>query len=224
MDIKDTLLIFDCDGVLVDSEVIACNIRAMQISKLGYPITGEEYLLRFSGRNNEENKREVEQLLGRSIPNDYNEAFLSKLFKTYHKELSPIEGIESILAVLKNKCVASNTQKNRLHTTLHTANLLAYFEQDYLFSVDMVAKGKPAPDLFLLAAQKMGYPPEKCLVIEDGIAGIQAAIRADMKVIAFTGGSHIKYDYQRQRLIEAGATTVFSNMRELYNLLGLDKQ
>jgi HAD superfamily hydrolase (TIGR01509 family) len=211
------LVIFDCDGVLVDSEGIACRADAACLAEIGIAITAEEVMERYVGISATAMFADLEVRYGR-LPPDFPERLRARVAATFDAELAAIPGIETALAGLASRrCVASSSTPERLRHSLGLVGLLPYFEP-YIFSAVQVKRGKPAPDLFLFAATQMDVPPEKCLVIEDSEAGVRAALAAGMCVLGFTGGSYCGPGHG-SRLREAGAAAIFNDMRDLQELI-----
>jgi HAD superfamily hydrolase (TIGR01509 family) len=216
---RPDLLIFDCDGVLIDSQVIQCRIDAAEFTRLGYPVTADELARRFIGVATKEMQTQVEQVLGRNFPLGFEDERDRLVDAAYRSELKAIAGVrEAVVEIGIPACVASNAQTSRLRQVLGLTDLLGFFEPN-VFGADMVAHPKPAPDLFLFAADRMGVAPSQCLVIEDSTAGIEAAPAAGMPVVGFHGGGHCFEGYEIQ-LSAAGAAAVFREMRHLNALLG----
>jgi HAD superfamily hydrolase (TIGR01509 family) len=216
------LVIFDCDGVLVDSEVISCQAHADVLSLCGYPITAEQVFDRFLGRSAKQARLEVEAELGRGLPEDFTERLQDQLFRAFVADLKPVSGITQALdAIDLPICVASSGSHQRMQVSLGATRLYDRFAPN-IFSSSQVEHGKPAPDLFLFAAAQMRADPARCVVIEDSVAGIRGAVTAGMTVLGFHGGSHCGPDYALT-LQGAGATATFSNMSALPALIaGLD--
>jgi HAD superfamily hydrolase (TIGR01509 family) len=212
------LVIFDCDGVLVDSEMIASQVLSEELAALGVPMTPENCRDRFTGVTMTAVIAGIEALLGRPLPDDFEETLQEKDFAAFERAVRPVDGVEAMLRGLAiPKCVASSGAIAKMHCTLTATGLLPLLEP-HLFSAQMVAHGKPAPDLFLYAADRMGVPPRDCVVIEDSAAGIEAALAAEMPVIGFAGGSHADAGYTNM-LKEAGAGTIIDHMSDLPRLL-----
>lgn len=208
------LIIFDCDGVLVDSEVISCRAHADTLTRHGYPITAEQVLERFLGRSMRHATIEIEAELGRSLPDDFASQTYAEIFRLFATSLQATPHIVEALAQIGQPvCVASSGPPEKISASLNRTGLYERFAP-HIFSAVQVRHGKPAPDLFLLAAERMQTAPEKCLVIEDSIAGIAGAIAAGMPVLGFHGGSHCRPGYG-DRLRAAGATAIFDDMRQL---------
>lgn len=212
------LIIFDCDGVLVDSEVISCRAHAETLTRHGYPITSEQVFHRFLGRSTKQANSEVEADLGRALPDDFHLQLQDTLYRTFEADLEAVPHIHAALdAITQPVCVASSGSHKRMQISLGRTRLYGRFAPN-IFSASQVDNGKPAPDLFLFAAGQMNVPPERCLVIEDSVAGIAGALAADMTVLGFHGGSHCQEGYGR-KLHDAGATAIFDDMRQLPELI-----
>jgi HAD superfamily hydrolase (TIGR01509 family) len=212
------LIIFDCDGVLVDSEVISCRAHAEVLTRHGYPISVEQVFDRFLGRSSRQARLEIEAELGHSLPDDFHGQLQDELFQSFAATLEAIPHIDQALAAIAQPvCVASSGSQQRMRVSLGRAGLYDKFAP-HIFSAAQVEHGKPAPDLFLFAASQMATPPERCLVIEDSLAGIAGALAAGMTVFGFHGGSHCRPDYG-DTLRAAGATVTFDDMRQLPELI-----
>ncbi len=208
------LVIFDCDGVLIDSEPIANRVHAQTLAGCGYAVGEEALQDRFCGISDAEMLATIEREWGRALPDDYARRIATALAEQYRCSLKPIAGIEHALARLSHPvCVASSGTPERIRLGLETVGLYGRFHP-HLFSASMVRHGKPAPDLFLYAAARMGAAPERSLVIEDSPAGIEAARAAGMTAIGFCGGSHCRPGHE-ERLKAGGAARVIADMREL---------
>jgi HAD superfamily hydrolase (TIGR01509 family) len=213
------LIIFDCDGVLVDSEVISCRAHAETLSRHGYPITPEEVLARFLGVSDREARQAIEAELGRELPGDFESQVKQATLQFYAGDLRAIAHVgEAIAAIGLPKCVASSGTPEKIHHGLTCAGLYDLLAP-HIFSATQVKRGKPAPDLFLFAAEQMRASPERCLVIEDSIPGITGALAAGMTVLGFHGGSHCRPGYG-DKLRAAGAIATFEDMRELPDMIG----
>jgi len=208
------LVIFDCDGVLIDSEVIFGRVLGECLIAAEFPITMDEAMLLGLGKNRVTLTAEVEARFRRSLPEGFFETMRAGVDVAFERELVPIPGIEQLLEVLPiARCVASNSQLTRVRHALSVTRLLPLFEP-HVFSASQVARGKPAPDLFLYAARQLGVPPEDCIVIEDSTTGVEAAIAAGMPVVGFCGGGHCSGDHP-VRLISVGCSRVFARMPDL---------
>ena len=212
------LIIFDCDGVLVDSEVISCRAHAETLTRHGYPITAEQVLERFLGRSMRQATLEVEAELGRSLPDDLQSQTYAEIFRLFATSLEATPHIgEALTQIALPVCVASSGPPEKISASLNRGGLYDRFAP-HIFSAVQVRHGKPAPDLFLFAAEQMQTLPARCLVIEDSIAGIAGAIAAGMPVLGFHGGSHCRPGYG-DGLRAAGAAATFDDMRQLPGLI-----
>jgi HAD superfamily hydrolase (TIGR01509 family) len=212
------LLIFDCDGVLIDSELIACRVVAETLTAAGYPLETRD-ILEFVGKSSRDMYARLAARFGRSLPDDLDAGLGRHLRQAFAAELQPMAGADALLRGLGGvrRCVASSSGPERIRHSLGCTGLLAHFGAD-LFSASMVARGKPAPDLFLHAASVLGVPPASCLVIEDSVPGIEAAVAAGMAPIGFTGGAHCGTDHAA-RLARAGAARIAPSMTALAEML-----
>jgi HAD superfamily hydrolase (TIGR01509 family) len=212
------LIIFDCDGVLVDSEVISCRAHAEVLSRHGYPITSQQVFDRFLGRSTHQAHLEVEAELGRSLPEDFHSQLQDEVFRSFAATLEAVPHIHDALdAIEQPVCVASSGSQQRMRISLGRVGLYDRFVPN-IFSAMQVRNGKPAPDLFLFAARQMASLPERCLVIEDSVPGVTGALAAGMTVLGFHGGSHCGPNYA-ESLRAAGALMAFGDMRQLPRLI-----
>ena len=215
-----TLVIFDCDGVLVDSEVILNRIDAKTMTDYGYPITTEECIKRFTGMNYKTVIDTIFEETGLKMPYDIFKATHTQIEDVYKKELKPL--VFSALDCLKQmgirRSVASSSPRDRVIKCLEISDQLQYFEDPAIFTSQQVTKGKPAPDLFLFAAKMMGFDPKNCIVVEDSPAGIEAAKAAHMKPIGFLGGAHTVPDWYQNR-IKTYNVPIAKTSEELISLL-----
>lgn len=212
------LVIFDCDGVLIDSEIIACRVESECLTEAGFPITAEAVMTDFVGVGASALYAHVESEQGRPLPPTFRDTVQRRLAAAFERELAPMPGVVAVLDSLGAKtCVASSSRPERLRHSLEFAGLWGYFAPN-VFSATMVKRGKPAPDLFLFAASRMGIEPSRCVVVEDSVPGVTAAVAAGMRVLGFNGGSHCR-DGHADRLRAAGAQATFADMRQLPTLL-----
>lgn len=212
------LVIFDCDGVLVDSEVISCRAHAEILTRHGYRITADQVLDRFLGMSDREARLIIESELGRALPADLETQMKQAALRHYAHDLRNIPHIgETIAAIDLPKCVASSGTPEKIRHGLETAGLYHLLAPN-IFSATQVRNGKPAPDLFLFAASQMATAPGRCVVIEDSVPGITGARAAGMTVLGFHGGSHCRPGYG-DILHAAGAAATFDDMRRLPDLL-----
>lgn len=213
------LIIFDCDGVLVDSELIASRELAAYLSDLGRPTHAEECREVFTGLSLQAVSALLVEKWGVALPNDFVAQLRTRDRAAFERDLKPVPGIFHALTALEQKdipyCVASSGTPEKIRHSLTLAGLLERFD-DHLFSASQVVHGKPAPDLFLLAAHTMGMAPAACIVVEDSAAGVQGAKAAGMRVLGFTGASHCGPGYAA-KLNQADA--VFSDLDALLDYL-----
>ena len=200
------LVIFDCDGVLVDSERIAIRIDVEVITRHGWPITESEVIELFVGRSDSFMREEVARRTGCDLGADWDAGFVDEYRRALAEELEPVAGIEQALegidALGLATCVASSGSHDKMRFTLGLTGLWDRFE-GRIFSASEVNRGKPAPDLFLYAAERMSAAPHRCAVIEDSAAGVEAAVAAGMQVFAYAGGVT-----PRERLARPGVTVI----------------
>ena len=211
------LVIFDCDGVLVDSEAIGNRFIAEALSTAGIPISAEGALSRFLGGKLTQIKKDAEKQLGQKLSSNWVEDIYKKQFIEFRRNLKPIEGIEKVLNVLQFLeipfCVGSNGPINKMDVSLGVTDLKQRFE-GRIFSADDVGIPKPAPDLYLFCAKEMGVNPGECLVVEDSPRGVRAGVSAGMTVFGYAGTKN------HAALEEAGCNQVFSTMNELAEFFG----
>jgi HAD superfamily hydrolase (TIGR01509 family) len=213
------LVIFDCDGVLVDSEVISSRAHAETLTQLGYPITPDQVLGRFLGISDREARLSIEAEIGGKLPDEFEALMNRAALDRYARDLRPISHVErAIDAIGLPKCVASSGTPEKIRHGLTCAGLFGRLAP-HIFSATQVTRGKPAPDLFLFAAEQMQSRPGRCLVVEDSVAGVTGARAAGMTVLGFHGGSHCRPGHDAA-LRAAGAHGTFGDMRQLPGLLG----
>jgi HAD superfamily hydrolase (TIGR01509 family) len=180
-------VIFDCDGVLVDSEPISNRVLAAMLTDLGLPTTAEESMAAHLGRAWPSVAELIEARLGRPLAEDFRPRYVEGMLAAFERELEPVPGIVEALDAIDNpSCVASSGAHEKMRMTLAHTGLLERFE-GRIFSATEVARGKPAPDLFLHAAERMGWAPEDCVVVEDSAAGVEAARAAGMRALGYAG-------------------------------------
>ncbi|AJC57496.1 HAD family hydrolase [Streptomyces sp. 769] len=211
------LIIFDNDGVLVDSEPISNRILAGYLTELGHPTTYEESLRDFMGGSVQRVRDMVREKSGRALPTDFEAGFHTRVFAEFRRRLQAVPGVEAVLEKLAADgvpyCVGSSGSHERIRVALTKTGLFERFGAERVFSSQDVARGKPAPDLFLHAAKEMGVAPGRCAVVEDSPLGVRAAVAAGMDVYGFTAMT------PAAKLREAGATALFSDMAELPQLV-----
>ncbi|MGI5410317.1 HAD family hydrolase [Streptomyces chartreusis] len=209
------LVIFDNDGVLVDSEPISNRLLAAYLTELGHPTSYEDSIRDYMGSAMHRIHDLVLERTGERLPDDFDDVFHARVFAAFERELKAVPGAVDVLEKLGAEgvpyCVASSGSHERIRVGHRTTGLDRYFDEGRVFSSQDVGRGKPAPDLFLHAAERMGVAPARCLVVEDSPLGVQAAVAAGMDVYGFTAMT------PAAKL--AGATQLFSDMGELADLL-----
>ncbi|MFF5436669.1 HAD family hydrolase [Streptomyces achromogenes] len=209
------LVIFDNDGVLVDSEPISNRLLAGYLTELGHPTSYEDSIRDYMGSAMHRVHDLVLERTGRRLPEDFDEVFHARVFAAFERELRPVPGVTDVLEKLAADgmpyCVASSGSHERIRVGHRTTGLDRWFTDERIFSSEDVGRGKPAPDLFLYAAERMGVAPGRCVVVEDSPLGVQAAVAAGMDVYGFTAMT------PPERL--AGAGRLFAHMGELAGLL-----
>lgn len=210
------LIIFDCDGVLVDSEILAAEVEAKLLSDSGYPITTEEICERFAGMTWRDILLAIEQEASIPLQATLLDASRKALDERIKRELKPLPGIRQAVEQLPEpRCVCSNSTTERLDMMLTKVGLIDLFRPNIFSAEDLGPdRVKPKPDIFLHGAKEMGADPARTLVIEDSVHGVTGAKAAGMRVIGFTGGSH-SYPSHADTLTDAGAETVINRMEEL---------
>jgi HAD superfamily hydrolase (TIGR01509 family) len=212
------LILFDCDGVLVDSEILACRVvsECLRDQDIFMPTT--EVIRRYMGLSNKSMMLDLTTTFEGAIPKTFAQYISARTAEAFELELQCTPGIKEVLTSLSTQiCVASSSSPERIKRSLTLTGLIDYFGR-HIFSATQVEQGKPAPDLFLFAAASMAASPECCVVIEDSIPGVIAARSAHMQVFGFTGGSHCTPDHG-EKLLAAGAAITFQRMSDLPGLL-----
>ncbi|MFE2496732.1 HAD family hydrolase [Streptomyces scopuliridis] len=209
------LIIFDNDGVLVDSEPLSNTILAAYLTELGHPTSYEDSLRDYMGAAVHRVHDLVKERTGHLLPADFDDTLHARVFAAFERELEPVDGVTEVLEKLAGDgvpyCVASSGSHERIRVGHRKTGLTRWFEDSIIFSAQDVGRGKPAPDLFLHAAERMGVAPDRCAVVEDSPLGVRAARAAGMDVYAFTAMT------PADQL--PGATGYFSRMAELPGLL-----
>ncbi|MGI5377277.1 HAD family hydrolase [Streptomyces sp. CA-251387] len=209
------LVIFDNDGVLVDSEPISNRHLAAYLTELGHPTSYEDSIRDYMGSAMHRIHELVLERTGQRLPEDFDDVFHARVFDAFERELKAVAGARVVLEKLAADgvayCVASSGSHERIRVGHRATELERFFDDGRIFSSQDVGRGKPAPDLFLHAAQRMGVEPERCVVVEDSPLGVQAAVAAGMDVYGFTAMT------PADRL--RGATQLFSDMGKLAGLL-----
>jgi HAD superfamily hydrolase (TIGR01509 family) len=214
------LVIFDCDGVLVDSEVISNNVLARLLTEEGLPMTLKETRRDYQGLLLDEILTRTEELFGRKLPDDFLDRFQDQRAEEFRRELKPVPGaaeaVERVKASGTAVCVASQGRLEKTRMTLGLTGLDRLFAPEAIFSAYQVERGKPFPDLFLHAAQAMGAEPGRAVVVEDTPSGVSAAVAAGMRVIGYAA------DSDAQALRAAGADPLLGSLQQLPAALGLE--
>jgi HAD superfamily hydrolase (TIGR01509 family) len=209
------LVIFDNDGVLVDSEPLSNRHLAAYLTELGHPTTYEDSIRDYMGSAMHRIHDLVLERTGQRLPADFDDVFHARVFAAFERELKPVAGVVGVLERLRAEgvpyCVASSGSHERIRVGHRVTGLDRWFDEGRIFSSQDVGRGKPAPDLFLHAAREMGVAPERCIVVEDSPLGVQAAVAAGMDVVGFTAMT------PAEKL--AGAGKLFADMGELADLL-----
>jgi HAD superfamily hydrolase (TIGR01509 family) len=198
-------LIFDFDGVIADSEAIANTVLAETVTGLGHSTTLDQALTRYSGRRWDEVMAEIESATGKPVPSSFASELKLATLDRFRTDLKEVEGAANFIRRFSHlpRCIASSSSIDRLQLCLSVLALEAEFG-NHVFSADMVERGKPHPDIFLFAAERLGADPNECLVIEDSAGGIKAAVAAGMTTVGLCAASHIRAGHD-VRLRDAGA-------------------
>ena len=208
------MVIFDCNGVLVDSEPLVIAVLSREFMRAGFALTPDIVARYFTGRRPADIFAAVEIAAGRKLPADFAATVANTILRRFRAELRATQHIRHALTWLRGpKCVASSSSIDRIRVSLECTDLIRFFEPR-LFSASEVRNGKPAPDLFLHVSAKTRVPPGDCIVVEDSPVGVAAGVAAGMTVIGFVGGSHAGIRLAGQ-LRAAGARAVISDMRAL---------
>jgi HAD superfamily hydrolase (TIGR01509 family) len=213
------VVIFDCDGVLVDSEVIALAVTRRKLSEAGLSLSDQETRERFLGMRQDSVLERIEDELGGPLPKAFAADLAREILAAFAGELKGVEGVRQAVGGLPARvCVASSSAPERLSFALRVTGYEDLFAPN-IFSAAEVAQGKPSPDLFLFAAKAMGALPRDCLAIEDSVAGVAAAHAAGMTVFGFVGGSHFARPDDGAGLTAAGAELIFDDMARLPDIV-----
>lgn len=207
------LIIFDCDGVLVDSEPLSNQIIAEEITKLGYPMTTMEAFNVFAGGSLEIVSAFIKEKIGGEVPDNLEAIYRKRSYELFEEKLAAVAGIEDALKTLTiPRCVGSNGPLDKIKFNLGLTNLSKHFDEQHLFSAYEVNRWKPDPFLYLHAAKEMGVAPEHCVVVEDSFHGTQAGVAAGMRVLGYSPHN------SGEKLKKAGAQ-VFDSMSQLIDLI-----
>ena len=213
------LIIFDCDGVLIDSEILSAQVISRQFIKIGIDINTQYVQDHFVGQSYIKTKAHVLEKFGIELADDFEEEYRALLLKVFDKELKIIPGIENILKYLNiDKCVATSSSHQRATSSLKTVGIYEYLKDDINSAYNLGPKGKPEPDIYLNCAKQFNVEPKNVLVIEDSLIGIEGAKRAEMKVWHFTGASHLK-DWNTEHEYIFKPDFVFNDMNNFFDYL-----
>ncbi|BAQ47225.1 MULTISPECIES: HAD family hydrolase [Methylobacterium] len=217
---RPELVIFDCDGVLIDSEPISLARLTENLQRIGVPIDLATVARRFTGTSMTSIMAHIATDYGVPTPEGFVDAVRADTLRAFDAELQAIADVAAVLETMPDRrCVASSSDPQRLRHALTLTGLLRHFD-GHVFSATMVSRGKPFPDLFLYAAAQMGVAPEACVVIEDSVPGVAAARAAGIPALGFCGGGHWSHDRAGADLLAAGAVRVFDEFADLPHLLG----
>ncbi|MCF7568790.1 HAD family hydrolase [Sabulilitoribacter arenilitoris] len=210
---KYKCVIFDCDGVLVDSEAISCMVLQEMADNLGLSLKWNTIIETFSGKSLRNIIEYIEIRINQKIPANFETEFRQKTFESFKRDLKPIKGIHKVINELTVPfCVASSGPRNKIILNLTTVDLIHKFSEERIFSSYDIGSWKPEPEIYLFAAKKMGFKPKECVVIEDSIYGIEAAISGGFDTYAYTKG------HNKKKFTEMGAM-VFNDMNQLNVLI-----
>lgn len=207
-------IIFDFDGVIADSEILANQVLAERVTALGLLTTLDDALHLYMGKRWAEAVTLIEQSLGKPLPTNFPDDLKAATLGRFRTELKEVPGAARFIGHFKGlpRCIASSSSADRLQVSLEILNLIEQFD-GRVFSADLVERGKPEPDIFLYAARQMGVEASKCIVIEDSVSGVHAAKAAGMTIVGLCAASHIRDGHSR-RLSEAGATYVAASWED----------
>jgi HAD superfamily hydrolase (TIGR01509 family) len=209
------LFIFDCNGVLVDSEAIVAQVAASELTRVGFAVSPDIISRFFAGRRPVDMLLDIEAATQRTLPVDFAKTLANATLNRIKAELRPTAHVEHALTWLRGpKCVASSSPLDRVRISLESTGLIRFFEP-HLFSANEVPSGKPAPDLFLMSAERIGVAPEEVIVLEDSPLGVEAATNAGMRVIAVLGHP------EREATFSVQPTVLVQNLFEAADWLGL---
>lgn len=209
---KYKCIIFDCDGVLIDSESIAIGVLVDMANELGANMDFKDSLISLKGKSLNLCMQLISNKVNKPLPGDFEKAYRANTFKAFKEKIQPISGIKNVLEQLEIPfCVASSGPENKIRLNLEVTGLLPFFENN-IFSCYAIQKWKPEPDVFLWAAKTMGFKPKECLIIEDSVSGVTAAKKGGFDVFGYT-----EHDYRNE--LEAFADETFDNMSVLLSMI-----
>ena len=210
------LVIFDCDGVLIDSEIISARMLQAELKLYNVDIPFEYIIKNYIGRSYPTVLSDAQKTFDVLLDDDFGEKYRERLMAAFVQDLKRIPYIKDVIEQLNiPKCVATSSSPKRVATSLEIVGLDSQFGKN-VYTASQVENGKPAPDLFLFAAKKMGVPPHRCLVIEDSLTGVEAGLAAGMSVIRFTGGSHIANT--PNAIVSGGALEILGSFDNFFEL------
>lgn len=214
------LVIFDCDGTVMDTEMMMAEVEVEAVAEFGLKMTAQEFNARFAGTSGENVKKALEEELGRSLPDDYEKKVRDKMNERLWREAKIVPGIVEVLDGFDQpRCICSNAGMEKLKIELSKGELWDRFRPFVYSARDLDGvEHKPAPDVFLHAAKEFEVSPKACIVIEDSVTGVTGAKAAGMRVIGFTGGSHT-YPGHSDDLTNAGAETVINRLKDIPALI-----
>ena len=207
------LVIFDCDGVLVDSEVIACALHVEHLKSCGVSLPLSEAISLLVGHSR--TREIIESTYNVRLPDDYETTHTTRQRQAFAEALTPVKGIEALLKTLEHKAIASNGSMAKVRSSLKVTGLDGYFPDSSLFSAEMVERLKPDPALFLYVCEAMGFPKEKAVVVDDSAAGLEGAAAAGIRSLVFAGASHFLHGASTDDLCRSGAIAVCNTVEEL---------
>lgn len=207
---KRSLVIWDCDGVLVDSEALLKQGEVEALAEAGITVTVDDCVRLFSGVSPDRAMENFYRETGERLPDNFFPEQIAGSMDLFRRRLQPLmlETVTGLSDVGATQCIASGSPKDRVELCVDVAGMRPFFPSEKVYTRELVSKGKPAPDLFLHAAEEMGYKPEECLVIEDSSSGIRAAQAAGMEVLGFLGGGHTNADWYVKDILDFGIPVV----------------
>ena len=218
---KYDLVMWDCDGVLVDSEALLKKGEVDALAKLGYTLTTDDCTRLFSGVSVDTAMENFEAEMGSTLPPTFFKEQIEGSLDLFKRELQPLMA-DTVMALFDASipmCVASGSPRDRVLLSLDVGGMGHCFKETEVFTRELVSKGKPAPDLFLYSAEKMGVKPERCIVVEDSTSGIEAALAAGMKCISYMGGGHAKDSWYRDKILSYDVTHTYTSNEVLERIL-----